>query len=159
MLNRVGLRAYGERDAAATLAIFLDSITQTAAADYTPAQIQAWARPASRDLETWHSAMNHRDSFIAVIDGEVAGFSDVAPDGYIDMLFVAPRFQRQGVGTRVLNEAERRAHQARAHSLWANVSVTARPLFECHGFLVEGVQYPSPTGIALKNYRMSKSLS
>ena len=41
----VVIRPYGEADAAATLAIFLAAITETAAADYSPEQIQAWARP------------------------------------------------------------------------------------------------------------------
>ena len=93
----VVIRSYSHADAADTLAIFLAAVTETAAADYSPEQIQAWARPGARDLPTWHASMQERNSFVATVDGVSAGFSDVNSAGYIDMLFVAPRYQRQGV--------------------------------------------------------------
>ena len=158
MPHPIEIRPYGERDASATLAIFIDAITKTAAGDYTPAQVRAWARPKDSDRESWHASMQVRNSFVAQLTGEVAGFSNVSKAGYIDMLFVSPRFQRRGIATRLLAEAERRARLAGAPSLWANVSITARPVFEREGFSVEEVQHPSLEGVTLMNFSMRKSL-
>lgn len=152
------VRPYMETDAAATLAIFIDAITITAAVDYSPEQVQAWARPEDRDAVSWHLSMSDRSSFVATVDNEVAGFSDVDEHGYIHMLFVAPRHQRTGVARALLTEAERRARAHGGGILTADVSITARPFFERSGFVVEREQYPVRQGVRLVNYRMSRTL-
>ncbi|WP_241988786.1 GNAT family N-acetyltransferase [Cryobacterium sp. TMT1-2-2] len=154
----VAIRPYGHADAAGTLAIFLAAVTETAAADYSPEQIQAWARPEDRDLSTWHAAMQARNSYVATIDGAPAGFSDVNPAGYIDMLFVAPRHQRQGVARQLIGYVEAHARKAHMAALTADVSVTARPFFERYGFTVEAEQHPVKAGVQLTNYKMKKNL-
>jgi hypothetical protein len=68
--------------------VFIAAVTRTASADYTAEQVQAWAQPERRDVGTWHRAMLARHSFVATIGGELAGFSDVRPDGYLDMMYV-----------------------------------------------------------------------
>ncbi len=153
------IRPYQKSDAAITLAIFLAAITTTAARDYTAEQLHAWARPEQRDLERWHHDMTQRRSFVATVNGEVAGFSDVAPDGYIDMIFVAPEHQGQGVARRLLQTAESQAKEHGAKELWADVSITARPFFESQGFRVQREQHPIRQGVRLVNFRMHKPLS
>lgn len=152
------LRPYEPGDAAATLAVFLAAVTETAASDYSREQIDAWARPAERDAETWHRAMTARNGFVVTIGGEVAGFSDVADDGHIDMLFVAPAYQGRGVAGRLLAEAERRARAAGAVALTADVSITARPFFANHGFAIEREQHPVLRGVRMVNFRMRRPL-
>ncbi|WP_370289200.1 GNAT family N-acetyltransferase [Cryobacterium sp. Hz9] len=154
----VVIRPYGQADAADTLAVFLAAVTETAAADYSPEQIQAWARPEARDLPTWHASMQERNSYVATVDGAPAGFSDVNPAGYIDMLFVAPRYQRQGVARQLIGRVEVHARQAQLTELIADVSITARPFFERRGFTVEVEQHPVMGGVSLTNYKMKKKL-
>ena len=154
----VVIRPYVEADAAATLALFLAAVTETAAADYSPEQIQAWARPDSRDLATWHAAMLQRTSCVATVDGEPVAFSDVSPTGYIDMLFVSPCHQRRGVARRLLRYVEAQARGAQAAQLTADVSITARPFFERSGFLVEEERHPVKYGVQLTNFRMTKRI-
>lgn len=155
---KIAIRSYRPSDAANTLAIFLAAVTETAAADYSPEQIQAWARPESRELAVWHAAMHARNSYVATVDGEPAGFSDVGPEGYIDMMFVAPRYLRIGVARHLLGHVEAHARAERLTELTANVSITARPFFERHGFLVEAEQHPVMAGVQLTNYAMKKKL-
>jgi len=83
------VRLYRSSDAAATLAVFLDSVTVTASADYSVEQIAAWSRREQRTVSDWDRGMR-RSSYVAVHDGEIAGFSDVSDEGYIDMMFVSP---------------------------------------------------------------------
>ncbi|WP_243400222.1 GNAT family N-acetyltransferase [Arthrobacter glacialis] len=154
----VAIRSYRLADAADTMAIFLAAVTETAAADYSPEQIQAWARPEARELSTWHAAMNARNSYVATVDGEPAGFSDVDSQGYIDMMFVSPRFLRLGVARHLLAHVEAHARAERLAELTADVSITARPFFERYGFIVEAKQHPVMVGVKLTNYAMKKNL-
>lgn len=154
----IHIRPYQDADAAATLAVFLAAITDTASADYTAEQIDAWANPAGRNLKTWHGAMLARGSFVATIEGDLAGFSDVSQDGYVDMMFVAPRYLRRGVARQLVNHIETRARLAGTHELTADVSITARPFFERQGFIVETEQHPVKAGVRMTNFHMRKSL-
>lgn len=154
----IDIRAYRDSDAAGTLAIFLAAITETASADYTGEQIEAWADPGGRDLAQWGAAMTGRDSFVATVDDELVGFSDVSDDGYIDMMFVAPGFVRRGIATRLLAHGEQLARGRGVRELTANVSITARPLFERHGFRVRAEQVVVRRDVTLTNFRMGKPL-
>jgi putative acetyltransferase len=155
----VTIRSYASGDALDTLAIFLDAVTTTAAADYSPEQIAAWAAPQERDAAEWGESRAQLESIVAVLDGRVVGFSDVSADGYIHMLFVSPRFSRRGVAHALLIEVERRARAANAESLLTNASITARPFFERHGFVVLDEQHPVMRGVLMTNYRMTRQLS
>jgi putative acetyltransferase len=153
------LRAYEPSDAAATLAVFTEAITQTSAAHYTAEQIDAWARPGRRDLAVWDTAMSERASVVAIQDSQVVGFSDVDQRGYIDMLFVSPKHLRRGIARALLVFIEQKARSAWTPELTADVSLAARAFFERSGFEVVREQRPTKDGIELINYRMRKELS
>lgn len=152
------IRPYEQSDAAKTLAVFTAAVTETASADYTAEQVQAWAQPGRRDVVTWHAAMVARNSVVAIIAGDLAGFSDVRFDGYVDMMFVSPRYQRRGVARQLLAHVEAQASSEKIPALSADVSITARPFFERYGFSVEKEQRPIKAGVELTNYRMRKVL-
>jgi hypothetical protein len=42
----------------------------------------------------------------AEVEARIAGFSDLAPDGHVDMLYVDPDFQRRGVARALLEHIE-----------------------------------------------------
>lgn len=57
--------------------------------------------------------------------------------------------------------APRRRDLARSEgtpALSAEVSITARPFFERHGFTVEAEQHPVKAGVELTHYKMRKEL-
>jgi len=66
--------------------VFLDAVTETASAHYSAGQIAAWARPNERDVTQWNSARTSLKTYVATIGDEIAGFSDVGDDGYIDRI-------------------------------------------------------------------------
>ncbi len=102
--------------------------------------------------------MLERNSYVATVDGAPAGFSDVNSAGYIDMLFVTPQFQRRGVARQLIRHVETHARSVQVTELTADVSITARPFFERHGFTVEAEQHPVRGGVPLTNYTMKKKL-
>jgi putative acetyltransferase len=148
------IRPYAETDAEATLNVFLAAVTETASLHYSAAQIAAWARPAVRDVNQWDSARKALNTYVATLGGEVAGFSDVRDDGYIDMMFVAPKFGRRGMAGALLAHLQSIAAGAGASELSTNASITARPFFEQHGFVVVAEQRPITLGVEMTNYKM-----
>ncbi|WP_258131454.1 MULTISPECIES: GNAT family N-acetyltransferase [unclassified Microbacterium] len=155
----VEIRPYRSEDARATLAVFIDAVTVTAAADYSTEQIAAWARPAQRNESDWDRAMKGRNSYVCVVDDAIAGFSDVSPTGYIDMMFVSPRHARRGLASALLALLEAEARATGAIALSADVSLTARPFFERHGFIVEAEQHPMTAGVPMTNFQMTRPLA
>ncbi|CEI30833.1 GNAT family N-acetyltransferase [Propionibacterium freudenreichii] len=156
--GHVRVRPYMDSDAGITRSIFLQSVTLTAAEDYTKQQIDAWASPQDRPLDEWNRDRQESGTLVAVVAGVVMGFTDIRETGYIDMLFVSPKFVRRGIGSALLREAENRARIAKAPLLYSNASITARPFFAHHGFVEVAEQHPIIHGVQLKNYRMNKHL-
>lgn len=156
--QRISILPYRSADAEPTRRIFYDAITVTASEDYTPEQIAAWARPGHRDLAEWNDLMCGRNSYVALVDDQVAGISDVTEQGYIEMLYVSPQFTGQGVAWQLLEFLEQQARDSAAQQLVADVSRTARPIFEARGFQVKAEQHPVIDGVAMVNFCMTKTL-
>ncbi len=153
----VRIRPYADHDGRPTLDVFLAAVRVTAAADYTPEQVAAWA-PDGIDERAWGARRAALHTVVAESDGRVVGFTDVDADGYVDMMFVDPSVGRAGVGSALLAWAHDEAVRLGATALTTNASVTARPFFEAHGFVVEREQHPVRAGVALTNFAMRRVL-
>ena len=154
----IEVRSYRGEDASATLTVFVEAITQTAAADYSPAQIAAWARPEQRTVPEWDRTMQSRNSYVALLAAQIIGFSDVNSEGHIDMMLVSPRHSRRGGASALLSHLHVHAQAHGIRSLSADVSITARPFFEKHGFTVMTTHHPMTAGVHMTNFRMTKVL-
>ncbi|WP_165570441.1 GNAT family N-acetyltransferase [Aeromicrobium sp. IC_218] len=131
----VHVRPYEPADAAATLETFTLAITRTALARYTAEQVQAWiGTPPS--LGAWDEARRAVRTFVAELDGRVAGFSDVDDRGYVDRLFVHPAAARRGVAGALLDRVLAEARRAGLATLTTHASLVAEPVFARHGFEV-----------------------
>jgi putative acetyltransferase len=150
------IRHFEEGDEAALWKVFFSAIHETARADYARAQIDAWA-PKDVDVAIWANHMRRISPFVAERDGAIVGYADVQGNGYIDHFFVSPAFGRQGVGSSLMRKILDTAAAHGTPSLFADVSVTARPFFEKWGFEVEASQTVSIRGVTLNNFRMRKN--
>ena len=151
------LRRYAPHDAAATLRCFQRAVRETASRDYDPSQIASWA-PSDVDVDKWGSRRATAETWIAERDGQVVGFADVGADGYIDMMFVDPDAARSGVASALLRHLVSLVRSRGGAQLNVNASITARPLFEHHGFTVAAEQRVERNGSVLTNYRMLRDL-
>lgn len=151
----ITIREYRADDAPALRTVYFSAIHETAAKDYSPEQIAAWA-PETFDESRWATRMAGISPFVAERDEHVVGYADVQPNGYIDHFFVAGHAGRQGVGHALMHRIHSYATSIRLTSLFSDVSITARPFFESWGFAVEEQQSLVVAGISLTNYRMRK---
>ncbi|QSY96388.1 GNAT family N-acetyltransferase [Rhizobium bangladeshense] len=154
MDERIVIRPYAPGDVDATIEIFLRAIREVSSHDYSAAQIEAWARVEDRAL--WAERRISRPGWIAEIDGQPVGFSDLTGDGCLDMMFVHPDFQGIGVATRLLRRAEKEALRLGFRRVYAQASITARPFFESKGFCVMTGQIVEKRGQSLENFLMEK---
>ena len=150
----VQLRPYREGDCPALAALFTDTVHTVNAADYTPAQLDAWAPAAGPDLQDWDQRFKDHITLVAEVEGRLAGFADLDPAaGYLDRLYVHKDLQGRGVATALCNALE----EAAAGPVVTHASVTARPFFARRGYRVLRAQQVERRGVTLANYVMEKA--
>lgn len=97
--------------------------------------------------------------FIAAFrENEMAGFASLAPDGYLDFFYVSSRFQRAGVGKKLMGELHRHAAQKNIRHMYSSVSITAQPFFLAMGFHISSHEEKIFRGLLFINARMEKIL-
>lgn len=151
------IREFAPGDEEALWQVFYHAIHGTAAADYSPEQVAAWA-PEDADPAKWAARVQGIRPFVAESDGAIVGYADVQADGYIDHFFVAPSVARRGVGSALMKRIHETAGAGGISSLYSNVSITARPFFEKWGFEVQEQQTVWIGAVAFTNFRMRKRL-
>ncbi|MGL5968900.1 MAG: GNAT family N-acetyltransferase [Kluyvera sp.] len=143
------IRCYRESDFPALCQIFLRAIRETASQHYSPSQIAAWAQV---DEARWRQKMAESRVLVATVDARPVGFI-TAMGNDIDLLFVAPDYSRQGVASALLDAL---FAQIPTGTLTVEASITARPCFERHGFVIVAEQEVQARGETFVNYRMEK---
>lgn len=148
------LRNYRAEDCKAMADLFYQTVHSVNAADYTEEQLNAWASGAV-DLEQWDQSFLSHYTVVAEQDGSIIGFGDMAPDGYLERLYVHKDHQREGVATAICDALEKTV----TGTVTTHASITAKPFFEHRGYRVIREQQVVRRGVALTNYVMEKSPS
>ncbi|WP_077470067.1 GNAT family N-acetyltransferase [Rhizobium sp. P44RR-XXIV] len=156
MLEMFSIKAYVPDDARATIDIFLRAIRETASKDYSPEQIAAWAKVD--DAEVWAQYRASRPTWLAMNGPMPVGFTDLKPDGCLDMMFVDSDYQGKGIASLLLATVEKAARDQGLQRIFTEASLTARPFFERKGFVVLAAQQVQKLGQTLANFRMEKML-
>ena len=71
--------------------------------DYSQAEFESWASD-EQDPVLWEKRMRGICPFIAEIDGVAVGYADLQASGLIDHFFCHHNYQRQGVGTALMEQ-------------------------------------------------------
>lgn len=151
------IRRFRVGDEIALFRVFYSAIHEVASRDYTRDQIEAWA-PADLDQALWAEHLQNLHPFVAEVDGEIVGYADIQPNGYIDHFFVSGTHPRQGIGTLLINRIHEEAKLLGIEELTSDVSKTAESFFELHGFHVVQRGFPIRRGVKLQNALMQKIL-
>jgi putative acetyltransferase len=145
-------------DLAEITELFYQTITLVNSKDYDPRQIESWAANA-KNTNGWLQRLQEQYFILAEIEKEIVGFGSVAKDGYLDLLYVHHAFQRQGVARRLLDSLEQNANECKLASIYSDVSITARPFFEKHGYHIEQEQSKDVNGVIFRNFLMRKKFA
>ncbi|ENO8976109.1 GNAT family N-acetyltransferase [Vibrio parahaemolyticus] len=154
----LSIRRYRADDAPTLWTLFYHTVREVNCRDYQTDQVKAWA-PDDFEPQTWQARMDTITPFIAEIEGEIVGYSDLQPDGFIDHFFCHHQHQRTGVGRALMAHIFSQAESLALPYLYSEVSITARPFFERMGFKVIKHQEVEVRGQHLTNYVMKKYLS
>ncbi len=137
--------------------VFRRSVREVASRDYRPVQIEAWVL-APGETPAWAERMQNRITLVAEESGRLIGFIQYEPPDHIDMTYVHPERQRMGVASALLTALEGEAIRRGVKLLNVEASVTSRPFFQHHGYVVLTPQIVQARGQDFLNYRMSKRL-
>jgi len=152
------LRPYQESDLETLAEIRFAAIEELTVDDYDEAQRQAWASLADDDA-AFAQTLEKGLTLVAQIGGEPVGFVTLHDFGVIDQLYVHPAVARTGVATALCDAIERQAAGHGVTTLTADVSDTAKPLFEARGYRAEHRHTIEIDGQWLGNTRMKKVLA
>lgn len=155
--NNLVLRPYGPDDLTELLNLFCETVHRVNAADYTLAQLNAWA-PETPDWAQWNSSLQAHDSLVAWMDGRIAGFGDLDASGYLDRLYVRWDLQDRGVGTALCDALEAHAKALGCPAVTTHASITAKPFFLARGYILLRSQQVERAGERLTNYVLKKLL-
>ena len=144
-------------DNAAVIEVFRASVRMAAGRDYSHEQVIAWA-PDDIDPVVWAKRYDTRQTWVADAEGTLAGFIELQSDGHLDMLYVHPVHQRQGIASALLQQVETAARDLGVERLYTEASITARPFFERRGFRLIARQTVVRGAQPFVNFRMDKAL-
>ncbi len=157
MAGRMKIRALAADDVGAIMACYRASIHGLAAPYYSAEQLAAWA-PATPDRARWEMRLDQLRTFVAEVDGAMAGFISFADEGYLDFLFTHPDCARRGVATALYEKMETRLRAIGTPEITTHASLAARPFFDRHGFAVTEEEMADCRGVALRRFAMRKAL-
>ena len=141
----------------AALAMCRSSILHQPNSPYNEAQRAAWA---SFDPEAWAKRLRNQRSWGAWHRDRLVGVASVESQGpnmvWLDLLYVCPSWQRQGMGSAMLDALERPFAPGTTIQLDASLSLV--PMLTRRGYYVLEQRNPSLRGQNLLCARMEKVL-
>lgn len=138
--------------------LFYETVHHVNAQDYTAEQLEAWA-PRVYESSVWEERFRDRQVYVAEDQSQVVGFAEFESTGHIDCFYVHHQKQRCGVGAQLMAQIESDAKSQGISRLFAEVSLTARPFFECQGFGVVRQQECLCRGVTFEQFLMAKQLT
>ena len=151
------LRPFRPEDLPAVLRLFRETVHTVNRADYSEAQVNAWA-PAEPDQERWRAKLASEEAIVAKLDGEIVGFCSWTAEGCLDFLYVHHAHQRKGIATALYQAAEQTLKSKALARIHTQASTTAQPFFTRQGFQTVRHQTVKANGVPMPNAVMEKPL-
>jgi GNAT superfamily N-acetyltransferase len=157
MKTEIQLRRFETKDTAPLLQLAHETIRTVNAADYTASQCDAWAE--GMDEEKYKIRLADSHTIIAEDGNLVVGFVNLESGGHVDNIYTRKGHQSRGIGSSLLKAVEEIALREGVNRLYAEVSVTAKPFFESHGFKVLREELAPYRGEVFRRFEMEKQLA
>jgi putative acetyltransferase len=160
MVGTAGLRNVRTRtcrldDAEAITQVFRSAVSAISDRRYAPEQVTAWSASAA-DRLAFGAARLRGVTLVAEVEGSVVAFGQLHPEDHVEMLYCDARQAGRGIGARLLDELIGIAEGRGICRLTADVSLTARMVFERAGFRVIAEEQVVRAGVWLPRLRMER---
>lgn len=156
--GKIAIREYRAEDAGALARIFYNTIHQINIQHYNKEQVDVWAPKSVLEGVAWAERFLQTKPFIAFIDDQIVGFAEFMSDGHIDRFYCHHEWIRKGVGAALLSAILEKARTQHITRIFVEASITAKPFFEKHGFVVVAKQTVIHNGVEFINYLMELHL-
>ncbi len=142
------------------LELHAQSVRGLAAGHYPPEVIDAWCvEPTEGHLASFITNEDHELRLFAELGGKVVGLAAlVLEHAELRACYVLPEAARQGVGTALVREMERRAVEHDLDHLELVSSINAEPFYAALGYESEGCTEHNMRGHPMAAVKMSKRL-
>ncbi|MDH6309207.1 putative acetyltransferase [Dysgonomonas sp. PFB1-18] len=157
MMKDLTIRPANDSDIEEIAQLFYDTVQNISNDDYSKEQINDWSS-SYNNTDKWKERIDSQYFIVAEYKEQIVGFSSLAPDGYLDFMYVHKDCQRLGIARRLLEAIEKKAVLQNNHFIYSDVSITARPFFELCGYRVKKQQSRKSNNSYLTNFRMVKLL-
>lgn len=154
------IRRFQKSDITPIVSLFYGTVHTINRKDYSQAQLDAWAPVQEQQAreDSWLKSLSRNITYVAEINGRVAGFADMTAAGHVERLFTHKDYQGQGIASSLLQALESDAQMLGLTLLDVDASLTAQPFFEHHGYRTVVPQNIVRNGITLVNFKMNKHL-
>lgn len=126
------IRLFQSQDTDQVAQLFHDTVRSINRQDYSQAQVEAWA-PDNIHFIDWAAECHQCFTYVAADHGTIVGFGQLTSNGYIDCFYVHKDCQGQGIGQQLYRAIETKARDLGIDRLFAEASITAKPLFPTDG--------------------------
>ena len=155
MGHQICICDYEHENAQELVNIYFNTIHRINTQHYTEVQVDAWAPKSNLNIEKWTKKFSVIQPLVAFVQEKIVGFAGLEGNGHIDCFYCHHNWIGQGIGSALMKEITKRAKVKQIHRLFAEVSITAKPFFEKHGFIVLCKQNDCK-GVKITNYKMEK---
>ena len=154
-MNDCRIRPGRAGDAAALAQIYAGTVRALGPQLYTPQQVEAWAGYGSQ-LDKFEAFLEVPGTFVWEEGGGIMGFCTLNADGYVNLLYVAPKATRKGIGGALLAHALNYGeNELGLRRFTTKASHFSHALFARYGFLVEEEEIVDFGGADFHRYGMA----
>jgi putative acetyltransferase len=130
------IRRAASSDVADIFAVHVSAIRDVCSAVYDADQIESWT--CGKRPEGYLDPIARHPFFVAIVNGVVAGFSELNPDtGEVCAVYVQPDRVRQGIGRGLLLAVEAAARESGLARLHLRATLNAVFFYRAHGYVTD----------------------
>ncbi len=149
------IRTAIESDIPALAKLYSHSVKAIAPGQYSQEQVQVWAS-FSEETESFRRFILEPTTFVAEKTLLLLGFSGVTHKGHIASLYVHGDYNRQGIGSLLLDSVIEYAQINGINQLHSEASEFSKPLFEKFGFSSYATEKVIRNGVLFQRYLMRR---
>ncbi len=153
----INIRKANHNDVTAITTIFKETIQTVNAKDYSPEQIALWVSGGD-DIQKWLDRIDEHYFVVTEENDQVTGWAYLSNGNYFDGLYIHKDHQGKGLATLFLKHFEEKVRENGHDQMDSDVSITALPFFEKHGFEIVRKQQKEFKGLIFENYIVTKKL-